>query len=486
MGVEISRELASERIFEEETMAHVLGIDSSTQSVKVLLCESQSGEVLASASAPHPHGTEVDPRHWWKALNDALSDKNISESAERDQIASLSIAGQQHGLVLLDEGGEIIRPALLWNDVRSASQAEVINQEFSDIAMRTGSSLVASFTASKLRWVYENEPKNAQRVAAVCLPHDWLTWKLSGSKKIQDITTDRSDASGTGYFNARLNSYDQEIVNFCLGRNDIYLPKIVEKNQTAGTFGSSKLAAGAGDNAAAAFGLNLAPGDVVISLGTSGTAFSVATEQTHDASGMVAGFADLTGNYLPLVCTLNAARVLDAATKLLNVSHEKLGELALQSTPGANGLTLIPYFEGERTPNLPNARGLLAGLTLENNVPADIARAYIEGMLCGMVDAAHRLKPGATAPQRIILIGGAARNSAVQEIAATLFDCDVLVPPVMEYVARGAARQAAWTLNNVSDLPQWSLGDSRLLPNTFRPEVFARYREVRDRNYGTH
>ena len=190
MGVEIWRELASERIFEEETMAHVLGIDSSTQSVKVLLCESQSGEVLASASEPHPHGTEVDPRHWWNALNDALSDKNISESAERDQIASLSIAGQQHGLVLLDKEGEIIRPALLWNDVRSASQAEVINQEFSDIAMRTGSSLVASFTASKLRWVYENEPKNAQRVAAVCLPHDWLTWKLSGSKKIQDITTE--------------------------------------------------------------------------------------------------------------------------------------------------------------------------------------------------------------------------------------------------------------------------------------------------------
>lgn len=473
---------------EEVTMALVAGVDSSTQSVKVLLCESSTGEIISHASAPHPSGTEVDPQTWWDALKSALNDKAITDIGGLDQIAAISIAGQQHGLVLLDSNGDIIRPALLWNDVRSAQQAEVINKEFSDIADRTGSALVASFTASKLRWVYDNEPANAKRIAAVCLPHDWLTWKLSGSKDIRDITTDRSDASGTGYFNATLNSYDREIFEFCVGRSDIYLPRIVEKNSLAGTISNSsktKLGAGAGDNAGAAFGLNLAEGDVVISLGTSGTAFSVSSQQTHDSSGMVAGFADLTGNFLPLVCTLNAARIFDAAAQLLKVSHDQLGELAMQSSPGAQGLTLIPYFEGERTPNLPHARGALVGLSLENNRPADIARAYIEGALCGMVDASRRLNNGASIPKRIILIGGAARNSDVQEIAATLFGCDVVVPPVMEYVARGAARQAAWTLNDVSELPSWPLGESRQISRTYQPEVFARYCEVRDRLYVT-
>mgnify|MGYP003341217837 FL=1 len=472
----------------EVMMALVAGVDSSTQSVKVLVCESSSGEIISSSSAPHPTGTEVNPQSWWHALTKALNEKSITDIGGMDQISAISIAGQQHGLVLLDNSGDIIRPALLWNDVRSAPQAELINREFPDIAERTGSSLVASFTASKLRWVFEKEPANAKRIAAVCLPHDWLTWKLSGSQDIGDITTDRSDASGTGYFNAMHNTYDREIVEFCIGRSDIYLPRIVEKNGLAGKINNSittRLGAGAGDNAGAAFGLNLAEDDVVISLGTSGTAFTISTQQTHDSSGMVAGFADLTGNFLPLVCTLNAARIFDTAAQLLNVSHEKLGELALQSTPGAHGLTLIPYFEGERTPNLPNARGALVGLSLENNCPADIARAYIEGALCGMVDASRRLKNGVSIPKRIILIGGAARNPAVQEIAATLFGCDVLVPPALEYVARGAARQAAWTLNDVSDLPSWTLGDSRLLSSSYQPEVFARYSDVRDRLYVT-
>ena len=459
-------------------MPLVAGVDSSTQSVKIVIRDAQTGRLVREGRAPHPPGTEVDPEQWWLALQQA-----IASAGGLDDVSAISIGGQQHGMVTLDSNGNLIRPALLWNDTRSAAAARAINQENPDIADRTGSTLVASFTASKVRWLLENEPENAQRVAAICLPHDWLSWKLSGSNDIHEIFTDRSDASGTGYFNPVTSEYDRELFQRIFDVDqDIYLPKIISRNDVGLRASESLLiGAGAGDNAGAAFGLQAEPGDLIVSLGTSGTAFAVSDTSTHDATGEVAGFADLTGRFLPLVCTLNAARILDAATAILQCTHEELGELALQAEPGAHGLSLLPYFEGERTPNRPDATGVLAGLTLENSNRADIARAYIEGMLSGLVDAAQSLISRGVAVNRILLIGGAAKNPAVGKIAASLFGREVLIPPAGEYVANGAARQAAWVVLGGERAPVWDLGEVERVNAPHTPEVLERYRKLRDR-----
>lgn len=292
-------------------------------------------------------------------------------------------------MVALDSSGDVIRPALLWNDTRSAQAALDLNKELggdSQVARKVGSVLVASFTATKLRWLADNEPANAARVAAVALPHDWLSWQLQGGKDLEKLFTDRSDASGTGYFDPTTSHYREDILRLALRHDlEVTLPRIINPADFGGTTLSGvPIAAGAGDNAAAALGVQAQPGDVIVSLGTSGTAFAVSDTPTHDSTGAVAGFADATGRYLPLVCTLNAARILDAATRILGVTHNEVGELALTSPAGANGLTLLPYFEGERTPNRPQATGVFAGMNLRNSNQSDIARAMIEGMLCGL------------------------------------------------------------------------------------------------------
>jgi xylulokinase len=239
------------------------------------------------------------------------------------------------------------------------------------------------------------------------------------------------------------------------------------------------IAAGAGDNAAAALGLQAQPGDVVVSLGTSGTAFAVSDTPTHDPSGSVAGFADATGRYLPLVCTLNAARILDAACHMLGKTHDEIAALALSAQPGAGGLTLLPYFEGERTPNRPNATGVFSGMNISNSNPADISRAMIEGMLSGLADAVDSLVSLGVNVQRILLIGGAAKNPAVPLIASALFGREVLVPPAGEYVANGAAKQAAWAL--LGETPQWDLGLVQHHSSVPTPYVMKKYRILKER-----
>jgi xylulokinase len=458
-------------------MPLVAGVDSSTQSVKVVIRDAQTGRLVREGRASHPVGTEVDPDQWWVALQAA-----IAQAGGLADVEAMSIGGQQHGMVALDHTGSVIRPALLWNDTRSAQAAADINAEVSDIAKRVGSTLVASFTASKIRWLADHEPDNAARVAAICLPHDWLSWMLSGSKDLNDLFTDRSDASGTGYFNPSTSEYDRALFAHVMKSDvEVILPKIVSSTMWgAVTPEGVKIGAGAGDNASAAFGLQAEPGDVVISLGTSGTAFAVSDTPTSDSTGEVAGFADLTGRFLPLVCTLNAARILDAATQILGCTHDELGTLALAAPAGAHGLSLLPYFEGERTPNRPNATGTLAGITLENSNRHDIARAYIEGMLCGLVDAADSLTKLGVGINRILLIGGAAKNAAIGEIASSLFGREVLIPPAGEYVANGAARQAAWALLGGESAPVWDLGPVEKVSAVHTPDVGARYRRLRD------
>ena len=458
-------------------MTLVAGVDSSTQSCKVVIRDLDTGRLVRHGSARHPDGTEVDPTHWENALRHA-----IGQAGGLDDVSAVSIAGQQHGAVCLDDGGHVVRPALLWNDTRAAGSIERFVGSYGArrLVDATGSVPVAAFTVSKLLWIAEHEPENARRVAAVCLPHDWLTWRLRGSSNPADITTDRSDASGTGYFDSVSNTYARDIVLHALG-HDVLLPRVLGPSDfiagSGGPNSSLTFAAGAGDNAAAALGAD-AGDDVIVSLGTSGTAFVRSTVSSRDLSGSVAGFADATGAFLPLVCTLNAARVLDAACRMLGVDHSELSDLALSAPAGAEGLSLVPYFAGERTPNLPHSTGGLLGLTVENSTPANIARAAVEGVLCGLADALDALSEQGAIINRVRLVGGAAASAAVQRIAPAVFGLPVVVPPPGEYVADGAARQAAWALTG--DLPAWTLDAPPVVHEcTPTPHVRERYHEAR-------
>jgi len=453
----------------------VAGVDSSTQSVKVVIRDLDTGTLVRSGRAPHPGGTQVHPDHWWAALQDA-----IAEAGGLAGVSAMSVGGQQHGMVCLDGDGTVVREALLWNDTRSAAAADALVGELGAQAWAeaVGSVPVASFTVTKLRWLAENEPANAARTRAVCLPHDWLTWRLAGAGSLDGLVTDRSDASGTGYWSPRTGEYRLDLLERGLGGTAL-LPRVLGPHEAAGAHDGVLLGPGAGDNAAAALGLDAQPGDVIVSLGTSGTGFGVSTVPAADDTGIVAGFADATGHFLPLVCTLNAAQVLDATAAVLGVTHERLAELALQAPPGADGLVLVPYLVGERTPNLPDATGSLHGLTLKTMTPAHLARAAVEGMLCGLADGLDALRAQGMAVGRVLLIGGAASSRAVREIAPTVFATPVITPPGSEYVADGAARQAAWALTG--HRPQWSLGATEVHEADPVPAIRHRYAEARER-----
>ncbi|MWV49191.1 xylulokinase [Rathayibacter sp. VKM Ac-2803] len=435
-------------------MTLVAGIDSSTQSCKVVVRDLETGTVVRTGRASHPDGTEVDPAAWWEALQLAIAD-----AGGLDDIAAISVGGQQHGMVVLDSDGRVIRDALLWNDTRSAGAARDLIDELGAEAwaQRTGTVPVASFTATKLRWLRDAEPENAARVAAVALPHDWLTWRLLGygpdAPQLDALTTDRSDASGTSYWGA--DGYDLELLELSLGHRPL-LPRVLGPSESAGTTASGVIIGpGAGDNAGAALGLGAGPGDVVVSIGTSGTVFAVTDSPVRDASGTVAGFADASGRFLPLVATLNAARVLASTAALLGSDFEDFAALALEAEPGSGGLVLVPYFEGERTPNLPDATASLRGMTIASTTRPNLARAAIEGMLCGLADGLDAVRAQGVEAHRILLIGGAAQNRAVQLAASQVFDVPVVVPTPGEYVADGAAVQAAWALTG--ERPTWEV-----------------------------
>jgi len=517
----------------------VAGVDSSTQSCKVLIVDAESGATVREGRAPHPDGTEVDPAAWWGALVTA-----VDAAGGLDDVAAISVGGQQHGLVALDAEGRVVRDALLWNDTRSAGAADDLIAEVgaAEYAALAGSVPVASFTATKLRWMRDHEPALAARIAAVALPHDWLTWRLRGygpvgesplGPVLEQLVTDRSDASGTGYWSPASGAYDLELFQLALGRpaheadpaapaaalatasatapatasTDLHnsgvgaavvLPRVLGPGvsttmdaatpELRGSRAGVLVGAGAGDNAAAALGLGAGPGDVVVSIGTSGTVFAVSAKPIVDESGAVAGFADAAGAYLPLVATLNAARVLDAVAALLGVDHDQLSDLALAAEPGAGGLVLQPYFEGERTPNLPNATATLTGMSLASTTRENLARAAIEGMLCGLADGLDAIVCHGLHPRRLLLIGGAARSPAVPAIAAQVFGLPIVVPEPGEYVARGAARQAAGvlrgaelagTVHTSADLagtvPEWPLAVHAAVEHPAQPQVRAAF-----------
>ncbi len=432
-------------------MPLVAGVDSSTSACKIEVRDADSGELVARGRAPHPATapprSEQLPRDWWAAFEQARVEAGL---LGRNRPAALAVAGQQHGLVALDTGGEVLRPAKLWNDSESAPDADALVAAIGarGWAEACGSVPVASFTITKLRWLRRCEPDAFARLARVLLPHDWLTAQLTGA-----FTTDRGDASGTGWWSPTEERYRYDLLALVDDTRawEPMLPDVLAPTQPAGDWEGMLVGPGTGDNMAAALGLGLRPGDLALSLGTSGTAFCLSDRPTSDATGTVAGFADATGRYLPLVCTLNATKVTDAVARLLGTDAAGLDALALESPPGAGGVVLVPHFDGERTPFRPSATGTLGGIRSDTS-REQVARASFEGVVCNLLAGADQLVEAVPhgGQGRLMLIGGGARSAAYRQVVADLTGRPVLVPDADEAVARGAALQAAAVLTGRS------------------------------------
>jgi xylulokinase len=467
----------------------VAGVDSSTTATKVEVRDLDSGQVVGGGSSPHPPTrpprSEQPPEAWWAAFEAAW------HQAGDPDVAAVSVAGQQHGMVALDDSRRVIRPAKLWNDTQSAPEAASLIDRLpggrAAWAEACGLVPVASFTITKLAWLRRHEPEAWERLAHVVLPHDWLTLELTGR-----LVTDRGDASGTGYWSAASGTYRHDLLALVDPERDwsSVVPTVLGPLEAAGEWNGALVGPGTGDNMAGALGVGLRAGDVVVSIGTSGTVYGVSDRPTADASGIVAGFADATGRHLPLVCTLNATKVTDAAGRLLGVDHEGLDRLALAGSPGAGGLTLLPYLDGERTPDRPNATGVLAGLRSDVG-PEQLARAAVEGVVCGLLDGLDALAAFAPTGGQLIVVGGGARSHAYRRVLADLSGREVLVPLVGEQVATGACVQAAAvvTQSEPADVADaWKLGAGNLVEPgpgvAAAADVRAAYDALRDATGG--
>jgi xylulokinase len=387
--------------------------------------------------------------------------------------------------VVLDVARRVLRPAKLWTDTESAPDAAALVERWgarrwADVI---GTVPVASITITKLAWLREHEPEHFARVAHVLLPHDWLTLQLTG-----EISTDRGDASGTGYWSPSVEAYVPDAFGL-VDLDPAVAPAVLAPGATAGTSGDLVVAAGTGDNMGAALGLGLAEGDVAISLGTSGTVFAVSGHPTSDATGAVAGFADATGRFLPLACTLNATKVTDEIAHLLGRTRDELEMLALSAAPGARGVVVLPYLDGERTPNLPDATGTISGLRSDTS-PAQLARAAYEGVVCHVLEALDALTRAGvpTDRGRLLVVGGGARSRVYPQLVADLAQRAVAVPDAAEYVARGACIQAAAALaeRDVADVGRaWAPDTSVIEPDLDVDAASARsaYAELRVRTH---
>lgn len=485
-------------------MALVLGVDSSTQSVKVEIRDARTGLLAATGKAAHPVTTpprsEQPPAAWWEAFVEAT---NVAlADVDRSNVVAISVAGQQHGMVASDADGSPVHPAKLWNDTESAPQADALVARLGakGWADAVGSVPVAAFTITKLAWLRAEHPDAFARLASVHLPHDELNRRLTGKR-----VTDRGDASGSGYWSPRTGEWRMDLLALVDDTREwtSALPRVLAPFEVAGTLTTEAANAlglradvlvgpGTGDNMGAALGLGLAAGDVVISLGTSGTVYAVSDTPTSDESGAVAGFADASGRFLPLVCTLNAMKVTDATARLLGVDHAEFEDLVLLSEPGAGGVVCVPYFDGERTPNRPDATGVISGIR-SNVSRAQLARASVEGVVCGLLDGLDALRAaGVRDDGRLLLIGGGSRSAAFRRVVADLAQRPVTIPSADEHVAVGAALQAAvvWSVANGEDgeaslvrlRGEWGLGGGEVVlpdPSCDASSVRAAYAAAR-------
>lgn len=430
----------------------VLGVDSSTQSTKVVALDLETGAIVSEGRAPHSGEDTQDPNDWWTALIAATR-----QAVKPDyRVVGMAVAGQQHGLVTMDATGEPVRPAPLWNNVASAPDAERLNA-LADFAAEVGTRLVASITITKLAHLARTEPEVLARVAAVGLPHDWLNYKLTGN-----LVTDRGEASGSGWWSPVQGRERRDLLALAVGEDTaqrLRLPEVRGPQEPAGVLTAGAAAAlglpegipvgpGTGDNMGAALGIGAAPGEIVVSLGTSGTVATVTTTPTTDAMGEVCGFADATGRFLPLACMLNCTRVVDTMAAMFGIDRVEALDRAGAAPFGAGGLTMTPYLSGERTPNLPEATGTITGVTTANATPDLFLRAALEGVAYGLAYCVGALGRQGLTGSEITLVGGGSAHLAWRQVIADTTGLPVAIRAGGEHAARGAAVQAAAIVRN--------------------------------------
>jgi len=441
-----------------------LGIDSGTQGTKVILFDLKRSKIIGRGSAPHrllpkrdPTAKEQDPADWIRALRISVQGALASSPAGTHcRVAGIAVSGQQHGLVALDRENRVLRPAKLWCDTSTAAEAEWLvrkNGGLRQLIRKTGNGLPAGFTASKILWLKQNEPRQYARLAQILLPHDYLNFWLTGNK-----TMESGDASGTGFFDIRRRTWSLPVLRSIDSRLTRLLPPILDPQETAGFLSANSaralglptgipVAPGGGDNMMGAIGTgNVVNGVVTLSLGTSGTIYAYSDHPMIDPLGEVAAFCDSTGGWLPLVCTMNVTIATEAMGRALGLTHAQWTRLAEKVSGGSDGLKFIPYLQGERTPNLPLATASYQGLNLSNFTSGHLARATLEGISEGLNYGLERLRCLGIRPQEIRLTGGGSQNPLWRRILAQTLGVPVIKVATEEGTALGAALQAGWIL----------------------------------------
>ncbi|MDR1192008.1 MAG: xylulokinase [Verrucomicrobiales bacterium] len=458
---------------------YFIGVDSGTQSTKAVIIDGRTGKILASAAVAYglipglPAGAkEQHPKTWVKALEEAVKQALARAKVKPAAVKGLGVAGQQHGFVPLDVRGNVIRPAKLWCDTSTAAQAESLLARLGGLEKAvalTGNGIPAGFTASKIAWLKQYEPLNFDRLHTVLLPHDYLNYHLTGN-----IRMEAGDASGTGFFNVKTRRWSTAAAGVIDSLLPGMLPDISPAEQPAGQLKSDVakrlgltpellVSSGGGDNMMAAIGTgNTKSGVVTASLGTSGTIFAYSSRPVVDPRGEVAGFCDSTGGWLPLICTMNVTVATELFKKAWQWDNARLTAEAAKIAPGADGLLLLPYFEGERTPNLPTASGVYFGLNSRNFTHAHLARATMEGVAFGLNYGMDRLKDLGLRPKQVRLTGGGSQNPLWRQILADLFETEVIGLATAEGAAYGAALQAKWchAVANGERVRLWQITDA--------------------------
>lgn len=440
-----------------------LGIDSGTQSTKAVVLDVESGRIVASAHRKYdlieglPAGhLEQHPADWIRAVDECLCECVEKLAADKGKISGIGVSGQQHGLVVLDSKDEVVRPAKLWCDTSTFAQCEQIAHEFGGqpgCIHLAGNAMLPGYTIPKLLWLKQNEPQNFARVTSILLPHDYINFWLTGVKRME-----YGDASGMGILNVRTREWSREICDFVDQRTLSMLPPLGSSQAVHGTlrpelarkWGLSEaviISAGGGDNMMGAIGTgNIKPGVITASFGTSGTLYGVAAEPVVDGQGEVAAFCDSNDQWLPLVCTMNVTVVTEQVREMFGWSIPQL-EAAVSSAPaGAEGVTFLPYLNGERTPNLPNGTGVIHGLRTANMTPSNLARAAVEGATLGLGYGLERFRELGMNPTEIRLTGGGSQSPTWRQLAADVFNAEVVTLATAEGAALGAAVQAAFAL----------------------------------------
>ncbi len=439
-----------------------LGIDCGTQSLKGVAWDSESGSLLSASHSYDligglpPGHKEQHPRQWLDAL-DAVIAGLRQKGADLSRVAAIGVSGQQHGLVALDAADEVIRPAKLWCDTSTGPECDQIREAAGGrgaYMREIGNDLPPGFTASKVRWLRNHEPDNYRRISSLLLPHDYLNFHLTGDK-----TSEAGDASGTGYFQVAERRWSRRALQWIDPERDLArcLPALIDSSQPAGRlrpqlaerWGLPRdvvVSSGGGDNMLGAIGSgNVAPGALTVSLGTSGTLFGYSPTPVLDPSGEIAALCDSTGGWLPLACTMNVTVATEMVRNGLEMGSLEAFNEAVDAAPaGAGGLLLLPYLEGERLPNLPEATGVLLGLRPSTCSPSQLARAAMEGATLGLRYGLERLAELGMKAGEVRLIGGGAASRVWRQIAADVFRMPVICPRLQEGPALGAALQACW------------------------------------------